>query len=503
MLGIGSRPKVPSGIQLSLEGCSTAILKWKRPDAKGFPVHKFRVQRRRLSISKDKLIIKNNQGIPTTDVSSNESIYVKSDKNDHNISEKNGNIHNNFDKRLVYDFKHSHKNENQFCSSDISRSKDIDGDKVSSQHNQRNILKWQTIYDNGLAEFHDFGLERGQKGYQYRIQAWNAVGKSDWALVEIKQWERKKCDRILDELDVKTTHTSSFIIWLRFFWRVIHSFSNVIMGLLGLCVTVFKLKRATMTSTTGGIDPVFKWLLNGINTLVKLIIGVDIIPSSFSILDTSTSNNNDYDRTVNLVGLNGYEKCNSNRLLQSSQISTKLSAKSHTSQERRGQRQIDPTRKKMKIKDDKFVNPFLRKKSANTMKKKSHDQQEAYITRDVSAITTLSEASDEHLDLSCLPSKDRKSMSRSVSFERDISVLDMNSPSVTTCSNVDYSSFDGENENHCIICKKRYKFGKRKKHHCSICHETFCHKHGKTTHSNLVPCKVPGTCVCNDCLVVD
>jgi hypothetical protein len=50
------------------------------------------------------------------------------------------------------------------------------------------------------------------------------------------------------------------------------------------------------------------------------------------------------------------------------------------------------------------------------------------------------------------------------------------------------------------VCQKKFKFGKRYKHHCSRCMATFCHKHGRTSHNNFTSCKVPGSCLCNPCL---
>jgi hypothetical protein len=47
---------------------------------------------------------------------------------------------------------------------------------------------------------------------------------------------------------------------------------------------------------------------------------------------------------------------------------------------------------------------------------------------------------------------------------------------------------------------KKFKIGKRYKHHCARCMATFCHKHGRTTHSNFTSCKIPGDCICNSCL---
>ena len=54
----------------------------------------------------------------------------------------------------------------------------------------------------------------------------------------------------------------------------------------------------------------------------------------------------------------------------------------------------------------------------------------------------------------------------------------------------------------CTVCRKKFKFGKRWKHHCSRCMATFCHKHGRTTHNNFTSCKVPGDCLCSPCVEI-
>ncbi len=61
-------------------------------------------------------------------------------------------------------------------------------------------------------------------------------------------------------------------------------------------------------------------------------------------------------------------------------------------------------------------------------------------------------------------------------------------------------SIDVGNHTLCNCCGKKFKFPKRCRHHCSRCGNTFCHKHGRCTHSNIVSCKVPGDCVCDRCL---
>jgi hypothetical protein len=55
----------------------------------------------------------------------------------------------------------------------------------------------------------------------------------------------------------------------------------------------------------------------------------------------------------------------------------------------------------------------------------------------------------------------------------------------------------------CNVCEKKFKYFVRHRHHCARCLSAFCHKHGKTTHSNLTSCRVPGTCVCDNCQLIE
>ncbi|KAL7431551.1 hypothetical protein ACHAXH_001822 [Discostella pseudostelligera] len=57
-----------------------------------------------------------------------------------------------------------------------------------------------------------------------------------------------------------------------------------------------------------------------------------------------------------------------------------------------------------------------------------------------------------------------------------------------------------DDDNRCSECQKKFKIGRRYKHHCARCMAVFCHKDGRTTHNNFSSCKVPGDCICNTCL---
>jgi hypothetical protein len=55
----------------------------------------------------------------------------------------------------------------------------------------------------------------------------------------------------------------------------------------------------------------------------------------------------------------------------------------------------------------------------------------------------------------------------------------------------------------CNVCEKKFKLFSRHRHYCARCLSAFCHKHGRTTHSNMTSCRVPGSCVCDRCLALE
>ena len=397
MLGIGDKPEKPSGIKITLEGCSTAILHWKRTKADGFPIHKYRVQRRRLS-SDDDLPYSNHSEMNTNRKGNDDGFCVK--KSDATSSRNRSNVYDNFDGALVRDMKEMNFNEKEeYLSSEPNPP--VCEKKSNINLSQRNLLEWQDVYDQSLSQFHDFGLERGQGGYQYRIQAWNAVGKSEWVLAEMKQWGRKKCDKRKNTKSSRShpITSSPILLWFHFIWKSIHSLANIFFGLFGFIVAVNQLKRAVPSSTACRIDPIVPWLITGINSMLKSITGIDVVPQSLR-----------YDELVNAVGLAGYRQ-----------------------------------------------------------------------------VYQVQEDDNEVIDAQRPPVPDaRTQIIRGDSERSEQRPIELQN---NLCAH-----------NHCNVCQKRYKFAKRMKHHCSKCFRTFCHKHGRTTHNNLVSCKVPGDCICDHCL---
>ena len=57
-----------------------------------------------------------------------------------------------------------------------------------------------------------------------------------------------------------------------------------------------------------------------------------------------------------------------------------------------------------------------------------------------------------------------------------------------------------EKGKHCMQCMRSYTFGKRMKHRCGKCNESFCGECAfKVAHVFALPCKVPSQCLCKKC----
>ncbi len=498
MLGIGNKPTEPTEFEISLEGCHTAVIKWKKMESEGFPVHKFRVQRRRLSRDSDKRDEKlaSDKGFMSS--------HVK--KSDVTKRQNNLEMHSDSETALSSNLK-----ETEFASNESCPSGDLSSETYEKilTPSQRNLLEWEDVYDQSLPGFHDFGLERGQRGYQYRIQAWNAVGKSEWVLFEIKQWGRKKCDTIVSTRrpDAQSSSYMNLFSCFYYVWKFAYSCANIVMGLIGLIVAVLKCKRAMQVSTASKIDPLFPWVLRAVNTLIKAMLGIDIIPHSISALgnNTQATENHPYDISVNSVGLFGYKESSNPRLSQQilpapSSKKVKTRTTSHISEE-------DILLESSKVNRNQPAVSFLKLKGTRPVASKNvtlESAPERILQKDQSSVSLCSDMifhNENTLlnreDNTAIKNDNMYSIEGNVNGADHISNTSLRPSIYPSDSNSAVLEYD---DNHCNVCKKRYKFGKRKRHHCSICFGSFCHKHGRTTHNNLVTCKVPGNCVCNLCL---
>lgn len=499
MLGIGSKPDPPSNINIILEGCTTAILKWERSKAAGFPVHKFRVQRRRLSGDYDPLF-RNHSEMMTGEKCVNEGKYQ-----DHTTQSQNDVCVSNELGRHMGDLVEYSSTQEKTCSANDENSNTC---KSYVPPSTRNSLGWHTVYDqSGDPEFQDFGLERGHRGYQYRIQAWNAVGRSDWTIKEIKNWRQRNCHRLVNQRSEAPLGTYSFWSSIVVLPGYLYSLSRFVWGLFwGLFVVIgaiLKVQRATVLSTAIEIDSIQTFVFRHINDSIKVVFGVDVIPSAFRETNAEEDGKRSHSVLVNQHKVAGYDQIQIPK--KQTTARPKLAppkAEINTSNYSFGGDSKHYAPKQVaKVNKSQNLFKLLKSRSAQKLSTDSEvifDRNEEFkTTRNMSSTMSLCPDGAENIEdsvLALLGSREE--------IEDDINTRN---PLVSTEGNTSSAQENMRNtpevnDNHCIWCQKKFKLLKRKKHHCALCYASFCQHHGKTTHGPLIPCKVPGDCICNHCL---
>jgi len=422
LLGVGTVPEalVASNIKSSLESCSTVSISWKKPDARGFPVHSYRVQRRDVE------------------------------------------LHSNTDKSI----------SNYFYGPNSHPSPES---------------QWITVYNGGEPTFHDNTLQLGLT-YKYRIQAWNSVGRSPWVDIDItKLLKHQKCTKlaktgshsIFSSVERSVPNSASGLLM---FVELIVTFVSIISTLVYVAAKIMRLRRASAPSTltaTAYATPI-PWLINSINNISKKIIGIHILPNPSQV------NFESHDESIKAIGLNGYKKSNS---------ISELSETDNPSRRRRKMKKASSERSMHTLSSNEENNPKPRRRmSSSSLEASVEEFQEetksgGSVRFSMIKMRSLRKMSSKRTSLDTIKSENEDYSINLVEEER-------RNPSMNTLDSID-------NDKLCNSCCKPYKFGKRYKHHCARCLATFCHKHGRTTHSNFTSCKVPGDCVCNICLALE
>ena len=161
LLGVGSKPPTVEGSQIVGEvGCDNVGIKWHDIDHGSsvmkvvFPVHLYRVQRR---VKKSNFMKANKGKESDADKEKRKGSDISGFSNVSNVS-----------KAVVAPFSPSTKPRKGM------------GAKQSSE----NGSPYKTVYAGSEAEFVDEDLLPAST-YMYRLQAWNAVGHSQWSYLEV------------------------------------------------------------------------------------------------------------------------------------------------------------------------------------------------------------------------------------------------------------------------------------------------------------------------------
>ena len=514
MLGIAKSPDKPTHMRYEVENCHTVSLQWDESKASGFPVHSYRIQRKAIG----------SVGIPLTNHSNScqrtpktQMKYSKSSTSvitqDHStmLSRNNkpsdvNNDEDNYEKSNdLFVLPEGVTSETRIrlepMDETCSRQKELTAD----------ALQWQTIYIGADNEFLDTDLEPGA-GFLYRVQAWNSHGKSEWTREDMtKEWKKKKCTNSRgNTTPPRPRFITSFGAAMKSFWDLINTCGNIFMTLLVVAGSVARFRRGQLTSTASYLEPVFPWLWVGINWISRSLIGLEVIPKSLTEDESFRQESSTFhDQMMKLVGLQGYETSPhrpKRKIIRATSSSygdqidhnvTKNVDLTGTGKKRVGFRRVTTSSSKSLQSFDSKVEQH--EDPLNDLVITSKDEK-SKMKRRRGLFKRKHSASNKHIILESEgatldDSKENHPHHLAVGSQRSLQscISSLSGGEIDTGRSYDELEY-------CNKCLKRYKFPKRCRHHCARCSATFCHKHGRTTHSNFVPCKVPGDCVCNVCL---
>jgi len=472
MLGIGSMPEVPSDINYKVEdNCHSVTFNWKKSHASGFPVHSYRVQKRAIM----------------TKASSTQHKKRQKELSTINTSKSNSdsNICNYSDGKFMASFRYD----------DTCHGPEPSNNNIYIQE-QQSHLNWVTVHQGAEAEFFDHSLESGYS-FKYRIQAWNSVGRSAWETIDISdQLKKLKCLKNpsslanqMRSLNIPNLEDSSIPFRrIYFFSGLIITIARGVVAIIAFIAAFMKWKRASSDSTmlVATMKAPFPRLLQWINKSSKNVIGIEIVPSY--IIGNEDAVVPAHDVYVKAVGLNGFKKDGVVFAENDTPFDRRLKFSRSESQRNNSCRSLifqkNNSCRSLLSSDDSYSVPLCVETAANGGKDmKSRDK-------------------SSKLNLELFDKKSQCGVSPS-SPPTPVTKNDTNRSFATsrTKSSNDEELLDDYTI--CNTCRKKYKLGKRYRHHCARCLSTFCHKHGRTTHSNFTSCKIPGSCVCNKCLQMD
>lgn len=488
MLGIGSVPTGIADVEVAaLTNCRSVGLKWSKSTARIFPVHSYRIQRRAVNLFE----------------SNNNSDSVR-DSQDHRSAPSSS------------------------LDADGTRSSaSLQSSYTSNNNNSAPDTAWKTMYEGGETEYVDSTLEMGHI-YTYRIQAWNSAGRSPWEYVELEKLLKKKgCsttrstknqrkerkmttansivtmrgidfggnshhdhddddDESWEWLSTPKRILYTVVIAVQFVYHSARAFFMVIAA--GGAVMRFKRASATSSASAAAALP-FPRFWKGLNRLSVKLTGHEIIPPSMlGDAEARLRQEQMHDDHVGATGLRGY--ATRNQVNGGGGITNSEVARSNNL--RRDNSNLASTNSTNSL-NSLSVGP-LKPPSEVTVAKKSITKRKFGFRFSSGKKSNSSGAliAVEN-ELTSPTSANRRTLSQE-SVNTQFRTSQQTHPPLTQSQPL---IDDGTV---CIACQQKFKIGKRYRHYCSRCMSTFCHKHGKTTHSNLTSCRVPGSCLCNPCL---
>jgi len=471
LLGVGDVPQTVEGGEVSGEvGCDNVGIKWHGIERGGaiakvvFPVHLYRVQRR---VKKSNFAMEKN------------SKNKKSSRNDSSTLA-------NMSVVVPYSRESSLNNPEKY------RNNNPD----NNYHDYPSSSAFKTVYANSEPEFVDEDLLPSST-YIYRIQAWNAVGHSSWSYLEVTTPPATgECAYLQDFMPGRKITGEDNTLWTnatKFMSRTYH-FSNLVLTIVqvfftftALAAAVMRLQRGSTTSTgSANIVPLFPWLWRGVNSICLRFFGGEIFPQAMlTDVDALSKSKNGVDVTYGAVGLAGGEGSN---VVGDGRVAKNEFTKF---MDKRRKEMATPGAGEKQKKSRRFSFGVRRNSAKNRLddgKTSNGSETEAGVDDENNNNILMTPKKSPGIRGRLGGSSYTKSPPGSLGSQDQTEGIN--------------ESFYHDNSR-CSVCEKKFKFVKRCKHTCSRCLTTCCHRHGRTSHSNLTSCKVPGSCVCDICLKVE
>lgn len=330
---------------------------------------------------------------------------------------------------------------------------------------------WEKVYVGSENEFVDAGLETGHN-YMYRIQAWNSVGRSGWQTVDITRALKKQGCSTRPSRHQRTTDTKfeaeqdlmsipkKVVLGFVAAVQIVYHSVKVTLALFALIAGI---RRASATSSASAkVTLPFLWFWKTLNRMTGKLFGKEWIPKAM-LGDKEALKRQEqmHEEQMLMNGLRGYER---------------LRKKTDASNDRLKPHNVD-VRATFKI-----------EKSCST----GDLTTESLIPRDV-VVRNEGGTPNKFPWLS----KRKRIGPSAVDNNSQSSLQSLVASTAQRSRTLKQKPVDQNSK--CSECDKQFRFG-RYKHHCCHCMAIFCHKHGRTTHSNFTSCRVPGDCICNSCL---
>lgn len=409
LLGIGSVPDVIRNKDVTYivhENCSSVQFQWKKTNAGGFPVHKYRVQRN--------------------------SYFQQPDKK--------GNFSSENTQKSIPDFA------------------PISGNVYDTS--------WFTVYSGPDPQFHDNDIQQSYS-HVYRIQAWNAVGRSPWVYIHVNNCFNSATKS--RSQGFKSRSWMDHVSETYFVTNLVITFSQILGLLLFVAGSVMRFKRASVPSTMIANSTLISWIPGFIKKKIQLCFG-----------NVLCELKNEHDVSVRATNLRGYDKGSKSAEDFSEDDTPNDRRMKFAMKKAASERSLNSVGSSSRNSDRESSNFRHRRKSQN-------------LKVDAILETKSDELYSKTDDVKLSGKKKMRNIILSRMKRNKVSIEEISFISDQICPPAD-------DYNKCNTCNKHYKIFKRHKHHCARCMATFCHKHGRVTHSNFTSCKVPGDCLCNHCL---